>query len=27
LLAAAHDPSVRANTAAPNEDDEEDLWE
>jgi hypothetical protein len=27
LLAAAHDPSVRTNAAAPNEDDEEDLWE
>jgi hypothetical protein len=27
LLAAAHDPSVRANAAAPDEDDEEDLWE
>ena len=26
LLAAAHDPSIRANTAA-TEDDEEDLWE
>jgi hypothetical protein len=26
LLAAAHDPSVRAN-AASDEDDEEDLWE
>jgi hypothetical protein len=26
LLAAAHDPSIRAN-AAPTEDDEEDLWE
>jgi hypothetical protein len=26
LLAAAHDPSIRAN-AAPDEDDEEDLWE
>ena len=26
LLAAAHDPSIRAN-AAPPEDDEEDLWE
>ena len=27
LLAAAHDPTIRANTAAPDEDDEEDLWE
>ncbi len=27
LLAAAHDPSVKVNAAAPDEDDEEDLWE
>ena len=27
LLATAHDPSVMANAALPDEDDEEDLWE
>jgi len=27
LLAAAHDPTAHVSTAAPNEDDEEDLWE
>jgi hypothetical protein len=27
LLAAAHDPLVRGQAAAPDEDDEEDLWE
>jgi hypothetical protein len=27
LLAAAHDPSLEVNAAAPDEDDEEDLWE